>query len=152
MKILISNDQIQKYPYSFYELRRDNPQISFPDDPSIELLTEWGVFSVTGVPRPEVDHMHNTVEQPPVQKDGTWMQNWIVTSATPEEVADRTRQKSDELRSERNNLLTASDWTQCKDIPDAISDKWAQYRQQLRDITQQPEFPWGIQWPKPPAD
>ena len=46
----------------------------------------------------------------------------------------------------RNNLLQESDWTQTLDAP---VDKvvWAAYRQQLRDVTSQPEFPQNIIWP-----
>jgi hypothetical protein len=55
----------------------------------------------------------------------------------------------DEVRKERNRLLTASDWTQ---ISDATVDKqaWATYRQALRDITTQAGFPTDVQWPTKP--
>ena len=43
-----------------------------------------------------------------------------------------------------------SDWTQLKDIPDNISSSWAIYRQQLRDITNQENFPWQVVWPIKP--
>ena len=52
-------------------------------------------------------------------------------------------------RAERNNLLTSSDWTQVADAPvdQAI---WANYRQLLRDVPEQPEFPQNINWPTKP--
>lgn len=42
----------------------------------------------------------------------------------------------DVIRAKRNELLTASDWTQLSDAPLDSSEKgdWAAYRQQLRDI------------------
>lgn len=53
------------------------------------------------------------------------------------------------IRSERNNLLTASDWTQLPDAPvDAAA--WATYRQALRDITTQAD-PFAIVWPESPS-
>lgn len=55
-----------------------------------------------------------------------------------------------DIREIRNKILRDTDWTQCKDIKDSISAPWAIYRQQLRDITEQPEFPQNIQWPIPP--
>jgi hypothetical protein len=60
------------------------------------------------------------------------MINWnsaIVENATDE-------QKWDFLRSNRDQLLAASDWTQ---LPDAPVDKaaWATYRQALRDLPNQ---------------
>ena len=55
----------------------------------------------------------------------------------------------DEIRQQRNQLLTASDWTQ---IPDCTVDKqaWATYRQALRDITNQSGFPTDVVWPTKP--
>lgn len=53
------------------------------------------------------------------------------------------------IRTERNALLAASDWTQLPDAPvDAAA--WAKYRQALRDVTQQPD-PFNIVWPAEPA-
>lgn len=52
------------------------------------------------------------------------------------------------VRFARNNLLTACDWTQLPDAPvDAVV--WAEYRQALRDITQQAD-PFNITWPVAP--
>ena len=53
------------------------------------------------------------------------------------------------VRSERNDKLTASDWTQ---LPDAPVDAavWATYRQELRDVTTQSD-PFAIVWPESPS-
>lgn len=50
----------------------------------------------------------------------------------------------------RNELLFNSDWTQLPDSPLTEQKKllWAEYRQNLRDITKQPEFPTNIIWPE----
>lgn len=50
------------------------------------------------------------------------------------------------IRVERNRLLSDCDWTQ---LPDAPVDAavWATYRQELRDITEQPN-PFSIVWPE----
>jgi hypothetical protein len=53
-------------------------------------------------------------------------------------------------RAERNALLAATDWTQAADVPQATKDKWAPYRQALRDVTEQSGFPTDIQWPVKP--
>lgn len=49
------------------------------------------------------------------------------------------------IKTERNVRLTATDWTQTADVPQSTKDKWATYRQQLRDIPQQQGFPWYAQ-------
>jgi hypothetical protein len=58
--------------------------------------------------------------------------------------------KKQEIRNERNGLLASTDWTQAKDIPDAVSVKWAPYRQALRDVPAQSGFPDSVDWPTPP--
>jgi hypothetical protein len=49
------------------------------------------------------------------------------------------------IRAERDRLLTACDWTQLKDTPcsEAQQTAWESYRQDLRDIPSQAEFPWN---------
>jgi hypothetical protein len=53
------------------------------------------------------------------------------------------------VRSKRAEMLKQSDWSQ---LPDSRVDKatWAEYRQKLRDITNQPD-PRSIAWPTPPG-
>ena len=40
------------------------------------------------------------------------------------------------LREKRNELLFETDWTQSTDVPQATKDKFATYRQELRDLTE----------------
>lgn len=53
-------------------------------------------------------------------------------------------------RSIRNELLINSDWTQLPDAPLTAEQKqqWANYRQQLRDITKQQGFPYETIFPQ----
>lgn len=57
--------------------------------------------------------------------------------------------KAVEVRAERNIKLSETDWTQ---IADATADKqaWATYRQALRNISTQAEFPNNVTWPTQP--
>jgi len=54
-----------------------------------------------------------------------------------------------QARSQRDALLSQSDWTQ---VPDAPVDQaaWAEYRQALRDVPQQAGFPDDVTWPTKP--
>jgi hypothetical protein len=61
-----------------------------------------------------------------------------------------TKKLAADIRSQRNALLSESDWTQANDIPDSISTPWATYRQALRDLPQQDGFPVTIVWPAKP--
>lgn len=49
----------------------------------------------------------------------------------------------------RNKLLSETDWIFCSDINIDI-EPWKKYRQELRDVPQQAEFPNKIIWPKKP--
>lgn len=75
--------------------------------------------------------------------DGTQVNRVFTVEAIPDE------EKAGQVRAERNDKLTASDWTQVADAP-VDKQAWATYRQALRDITAQEGFPWTITWPDAP--
>lgn len=53
------------------------------------------------------------------------------------------------VRKKRNELLQSSDWTQLPDVPLITKEAWSNYRQELRNITIQPN-PFNIVWPEAP--
>src|SRR6056297_3795101 len=57
--------------------------------------------------------------------------------------------KADEIRSERDKLLAATDWTQVADAP-VDQAAYAEYRQALRDVPEQAGFPSDVDWPEKP--
>jgi hypothetical protein len=66
-------------PYSIRQLRIDNPDTSFPESPSDELLAKWGVFPVITLTSPEYDAaMQYVVSADPVFIAGQWVQQWEV--------------------------------------------------------------------------
>jgi hypothetical protein len=58
------------------------------------------------------------------------------------------------IRQQRDSLLFQSDWTQTLDAPltEEKRAEWALYRQKLRDISLQDEFPLNIVWATPPSN
>lgn len=54
------------------------------------------------------------------------------------------------IRTKRDSFLSKSDWTQLSDVPLITLEKWKPYRQELRDITEQLNFPTTIIWPTTP--
>jgi hypothetical protein len=62
-----------------------------------------------------------------------------------------TAQAAADVRARRDALLAASDWTQGRDVSDAVAARWQPYRQALRDVTAQEGFPLEVAWPTPPA-
>ena len=83
--------------------------------------------------------------------EGNYVYVVRVRSKTQEEVDVDIAVKAARVRAQRNQLLKDSDWTQGKDIPDEVSTVWATYRQALRDIPNQEEFPTNVTWPVAPT-
>lgn len=78
------------YPYSVGQLRRDNPQVSFPREIPDERLADWGVHRVAKVAQPVYDPETQTVEEgQPVLVEGIWTQVWNVRELTSEELKSR---------------------------------------------------------------
>ncbi|NLK39465.1 MAG: hypothetical protein GX303_04360, partial [Clostridiales bacterium] len=72
---------------------------------------------------------------------------WL-TFARDEEI----KRLANGARDKRNRLLAECDWTQTVDSPLSNEQKaaWATYRQALRDVPEQPGFPYDIKWPERP--
>ena len=85
MYLKLNNGLIEKYPYTIGELRKDNPQVSFPSQIPNETLVEYGVFPVEAVAMPTVGFDKNVTQGEPKNFGGTWTQSWDVTDATYEE-------------------------------------------------------------------
>lgn len=51
----------------------------------------------------------------------------------------------------RKKLLQDSDWTQLPDVNLSNKQAWADYRQELRDIPLQPDYPFKVDYPKEPV-
>lgn len=151
MHALINNGLVEIYPYSIGQLRKDNPNTSFPRDISDETLLAFGVHRVFFSTRPEVTETQILEEGTPVfdKEADRWTQVFVVRDLSDEELAQIAEAKAGQIRNERNNLLVASDWTQVLDAP-VDQNAWAEYRQALRDITSQEGFPHNVVWPVKP--
>lgn len=67
-----------------------------------------------------------------------------------QQIKDADRQtEAAAARKERDRLLLACDWAV---LPDAQTERtaWEAYRQALRDVPEQPGFPYTIEWPAKP--
>jgi hypothetical protein len=98
MYILAPNQIAEIFPYSIGNLRRDNPNVSFPRNPSDALLASYDVFPVVTQAPPEHDPATQNLNQAtPTLVDGQWLQTWQVTDASAEEIAERQRAAADYL-------------------------------------------------------
>tara|TARA_R110001599_G_scaffold348450_1_gene575729 strand:- start:46 stop:507 length:462 start_codon:yes stop_codon:yes gene_type:complete len=153
MYIKTTNGNVDTYPYNVGQLRRDNPNTSFPKKVPDEVLAEWGVYPVTVEDQPSYAKRTQlcTRNAQPVLTTGAWTVGWTVTDKTQEEVQAYDDNVATSNRSTRDSLLSKSDWTQVSDAPvDATA--WATYRQALRDITSHANWPNLVDadWPTKP--
>lgn len=97
---------------------------------------------------------HSYAEQfieAPDDVDHGWTFDGSVWTAPPQPTPEELRAREVlNVRVNRDMLLAQTDWTQAADVPQTTKDKWAPYRQALRDVPQQEGFPDNIVWPTPP--
>jgi hypothetical protein len=152
MYVKAINGVAVKYPYTQTDLVWDNPSTSFPmGGVPTDTLSEWDMFPVQPVAAPQFDAAtHKLVERTPLFDGQSWTQQWAVEVLSQDEIDARNAQQAASVRTERNRRLAACDWTQLADAPvDNLA--WAVYRQNLRDVPNQPGFPVTIIWPTQPA-
>lgn len=132
------------------EVRSAFFNVSFPQVMSDSDLLAVGVYPVTILPTPDHNRATHGVRPQTIVGDvPTFIQDWEVYELSAGEIDTLTTAESAKLRQERNQKLSASDWTVLPDTPlDAA--QWTTYRQALRDVPSQPGFPFEVQWPTPP--
>jgi hypothetical protein len=156
MFVKATNNQIDKYPYTVGDLRRDNPNTSFPKVVPEATMATFGMFPVGYEAAPEYDSMTHRIQHSnvPELKDGNWLLTKTVVALTAEQIADRDTAKAKEARGKRDSLLAETDWIvimhteKGTNIPAAVEI----YRQALRDITNHANFPHlnETDWPVKP--
>ena len=171
MYVKLTNGQPNQFPYTIDQLRRDNPQTSFPKAIPDWMLRENGVHPVKQTTKPKYDPLVQTLKQDEMphkevtrlktKEDAThpftgevdqsqvgqpvygnrWLIGWTVENKPQEDAEAAVRKK-------RNTLLEETDWTALSDT--TLTPEMAAYRQALRDITNQAGFPYGVDWPTKP--
>lgn len=87
MYALIKNDAVEKYPYSFTDLRRDNPNTSFPKVINQATMESFGAMLVFNTTHPSITDQQVLVEGTPVFSNNRWEEVWTVRDKTAEEIA-----------------------------------------------------------------
>lgn len=160
MYVKIVNNTVDQYPYSLGQLRADNPNTSFPNNMTAQQFAEWGVYPVTIAADPSYDPLTHKLQQAaePVLVNGAWILSKTVVPLTAEEIQDNYDAEAMLVRAQRDRLLAESDWVTVKAVDQNAQDNlgiqvpqvWLNYRQALRDITSQAEFPFNVTWPTAP--
>ena len=152
MYLKVSGSNIT-YPYSVQDLKLENKNISFPTSIPDSLLETFGIYKVelrdSGY---DDDYTKDVVEITPILSGSVYVQTYQISDADETTINIRKEQKWEEIREQRNQLLSECDWTQFQDSPVTGSKltEWQTYRQELRNITIQ-ENPYNIIWPTKPS-
>lgn len=151
------------------EFRALFPNTSLPQLLTENIINEFGGDVVFEGPEATGGTVYQYSQRAGVEEiDGRWYTKYVLgpvftdtpaTASTPAKTAAENKlayqvlkdgEQAIAVRNKRNELLKNSDWTQGKDIPETISNKYLIYRQALRDITTQSGFPNEITWPTQP--
>ena len=143
------------------DLRKMFPNVSLPRVWDEGVLNYLGVDPVFESPTPTTTRYQTAFKDGVEFKNNKWMWKWTIgpvftdnEEATAAEQEAAYRQSIDDkqataIRSERDSLLSQTDWTQVLDAP-VDRTAWAAYRQALRDVPAQAGFPWEVTWPTKP--
>lgn len=154
MFALIKNGIVEKFPYKFRDLRGDNPQTSFPRNMTLEQAKAYGVEKVVVGEKPEYNSRTHkiTIQKTPSLDGERWVLRWNVEPLTQDEIEAIRSKLEANIRRKRNEKLAETDFIILKHVEAGlpVPTAWAEYRQHLRDVTDQPEFPYRVAfWPKP---
>lgn len=132
------------------EFRSMHPETSFPVPLTAEMLADFGADVVLEGPQAQPTRYQVAYRDGVEQIDGQWFTKYSVADMDDDAKAAKDAEQAKSVRFDRNQRLKDSDWSQGKDIADAVSQPWAVYRQALRDVPAQAGFPWDVTWPDAP--
>lgn len=131
------------------DFRAAHPNTSFPHQLSEELLNSFNADVVFEGPQ-ALPNKYQVAYRDGVQEiNGKWFTKYSVADLDADAIAYVDANQAKLVREDRNQRLSACDWTQLNDAP-VDQAAWAEYRQSLRDIPNQSGFPWDINWPVEP--
>jgi len=151
-----SNGQVEQFPYTLGDLRRDNPQTSFPKKIGDAILASYGIYHVMPETQPEYDPLVQVLVRDPEPHNNETAVNeetgetyktgrWVIGYTAENKPQDEAEQA---IRNKRDQLLAETDWMALSDV--TMSTEMQSYRQAVRDITGQAGFPYSVTWPTKP--
>ena len=170
MFVKLTNGNVDQFPYTIGQFRRDNPNTSFPAQIPNTILRRYAVYEVTELAKPSYDPLVQTLvvgtptrevirmkteadctdpETGEVNTDQVgqplYGNEWEV-SYTAQNIEQATAEAN--VRARRDSLLQETDWMALSDV--TMSSEMTTYRQALRDIPAQSGFPYSVTWPTKP--
>jgi hypothetical protein len=153
------------------QFRSEHPNTSFPEILTPDIIEGFGYDPVLEGPQATTTPPYQYSQRDGViEIDGKWYTHYVAGPVFHDYTDDqgvvhtaaeqyeaycfaKDAEQGKVVRDDRNRRLAESDWTQLADTPLDGAHKlaWAEYREELREIPQQPGFPWTITWPDKPS-
>ena len=139
--VKITNGTVAQYPYSVGQLRRDNRNVSFPRNVSVDVMSRYGMKPVTTEAAPDYNPLTQkvTTATTPIQSGNDWVLTRTVVDLSAEEIAANDVEAATNNRNKRNELLADTDYFALTDV--TMDAAMTSYRQALRDITSHANWP-----------
>lgn len=151
MYVKTKNNEVEKYPYTIENFRKDYPNIMLDSlSGNDRVLSSLGIYKVEMIDPVQVRHDIGYIQQHviPTLVDGKWILGYNEVYYTEKERQNYKNSISEQIRAKRNKLLSETDWRFRVDMNP--SQEWIDYCQELRNITEQPGFPFFVEWPVQP--
>ena len=145
MFVKATNGTVVQYPYTVGDLRRDNPNTSFPKNVPEATMASFNMYPVTYEAAPSYNPLTQSIvtSSEPSLIDGAWTLTKTVEDLTDEQLTSKNANTALDHRTTRDKLLRDTDWTQMNDSPltNEAKTAWATYRQELRDLSDLDAWP-----------
>lgn len=145
------------------QFKAQHPNTSFPKQITNDILNSFGYDPVLNGAAATVTAPYGVSVRAGVEQiDGQWFTKFIAgpvftdndeQTAAEQETAYRAgidAKAAESVRTERNQKLADTDWTQLADSS-ADATAWATYRTALRDLPSTDGWPHNITWPTKPS-
>lgn len=115
-----------------------------------EILASLGASVVLEGPQASPTRYQTAFRDGVQEIDGQWYTKYSVADMDDESKTAKDAEQAKSVRTQRDDKLKATDWTQVADAP-VDKTVWATYRQALRDLPSATGFPWDMTWPTEPG-
>ena len=129
------------------EFRALHPNTGFPIQLTEQIINDFGGDVVFEGPQAQPTRYQIGFRDGVELVNGKWFTKYSVADLDDDAIAAKDAEQAKAIRTQRNQLLAESDWTQLADAP-VDKTVWSVYRQSLRDISLQKGFPWDVVWPE----
>ena len=128
------------------QFRLNHKHTSFPRIIDEPLQDQFGIDMIFEGPQRQGPEPYSQTYRDGIECiKGKWYTKYSIREQDKELI---DKQREENIRNQRNNLMKESDWRAVCDRE--LEPEWKEYRQTLRDIPKQEGFPHDVKWPIDP--